>query len=118
MPWKNAYVQPMAGMPFQFFLQQMKDQKSREYMEKYMYPNSQENKINGIVEVKIYGELTNQDREIMECLFSDITHEKEETIIQLGYQCIRFIQSPNHFVEVLLDCENIKESKYRLRMYY
>ncbi|MGE7873551.1 VOC family protein [Bacillus paramycoides] len=106
MPWKNAYIQPMKGMPFQFFLQQMKDQKSREYMEKYMYPNSAEKGVAGIIAVKLYGELTNEDRNIISCLFSDVINEEEEIIVRLKNQAIHLIQSNEHFVEIVLDCKN------------
>ncbi|MGE7884029.1 VOC family protein [Bacillus sp. NPDC094077] len=106
MPWKNAYIQPMKGMPFQFFLQQMKDQKSREYMEKYMYPNSVEEGVTGIVAVKLYGEVTNEDRNIIGCLFSDVTNEEKEIIIRLKNQVIHLIQSNEHFIEIMLDSNN------------
>ncbi len=106
MPWKNAYIQPMKGMPFQFFLQQMNDQKSREYMEKYMYPNSAEKGVAGIIAVKLYGELTNEDRNIISCLFSDVINEEEEIIVRLKNQAIHLIQSNEHFVEIVLDCKN------------
>lgn len=106
MPWKNAYIQQMKGMPFQFFLQQMDDQKSRDYMEKYMYPNSVEHGISGIIAVKLYGEITNEDREIISCLFSNVTNAEEEIIIHLNNQVIHFIQSKEHFTEVILDCKS------------
>jgi hypothetical protein len=106
MPWENAYIQPMKGMPFQFFLQQMNDQKSREYMEKYMYPNSVEEGVEGIIAVKLYGEVTIEDRNIIGSLFSDVTNGEKEIIIRLKNQAIHLIQSNEHFIEIILDCQN------------
>jgi hypothetical protein len=40
MPWRNAYLPEFTGVPFQFFLQQMNDEKSRNFMEQYMVPNT------------------------------------------------------------------------------
>ncbi|RAN88372.1 hypothetical protein B5P41_18845 [Bacillus sp. SRB_28] len=116
MPWKNAYIQPMKGMPFQFFLQQMDDQKSREYMEKYMNPNSLEQGITGINTVKLYGEITNGDRDIISCLFSDVTNEEEEIVIRLNNQMIYLIQSDEHFTEIILDCKSEAHREKKLNI--
>ncbi|HDR7799985.1 VOC family protein [Bacillus tropicus] len=116
MPWKNAYIQPMKGMPFQFFLQQMKDEKSREYMEKYMYPNSLEQGITGINTVKLYGEITTEDRDIISCLFSDVTNEENEIIIRLNNQVVHLIQSEEHSIEIILDSNNETHKGKKLKI--
>ena len=38
MPWKNSYLPKFKVMPFQFFLQQLNDEKSKAFMQKYMVP--------------------------------------------------------------------------------
>jgi hypothetical protein len=84
----------------------MNDQKSREYMEKYMYPNSVEEGVEGIIAVKLYGEVTIEDRNIIGSLFSDVTNGEKEIIIRLKNQAIHLIQSNEHFIEIILDCQN------------
>lgn len=106
MPWKNAYLPRFEGVPFQFFLQQMNDEKSKAFMQQYMVPNSRENNINGISEVKIYGTLTEHDQNIIKVLFDDYKINGTEITVSLGKQTISFIESKNYFVEVILDCEN------------
>lgn len=106
MPWRNAYLPPMTGLPFQFFLQQLNDDKSRQYMEQYMVPNSRDNGIGGITEVIIHGELSNADKDLIHALFHDCEDQPEALTITLGTQIIRFINSPTYKVEVLLQCSN------------
>lgn len=106
MPWKNSYLPKFEGMPFQFFLQQLNDEKSKAYMQKYMVPNSRDTNINGILEVKIYGTLTELDKSIIKALFQDY-HIGDHTItVSLGNQIISFVESQEHLVEVILDCDN------------
>ncbi len=114
MPWKNSYLPKFEGMPFQFFLQQLNDEKSKEYMQKYMVPNSRENNINGILEVKIYGILTEQDKNIIKALFNDYTVTDSTITVSLGNQIISFIESKKYSVEVILDCENEEKSTKQL----
>ena len=71
MPWRNSYLPEFEGVPFQFFLQQLNDEKSKNYMEQYMVPNSRDNDIEGISEVIIYGNLTENDKRIIYALFDD-----------------------------------------------
>ena len=112
MPWKNAYVQEFEGVPFQFFLQQLNDEKSKLYMQKYMVPNSKENNINGIAQVNIYGTLTEKDKDIIKALFLNYDTQEEVITVSIGTQIISFIDSDTYKVEVLVDCNN---SEYSMR---
>ncbi|GGH23822.1 hypothetical protein [Paenibacillus segetis] len=106
MPWRNSYLPEFKGVPFQFFLQQLNDEKSKNYMEQYMVPNSRENGIEGISEVIIYGELTKGDKEIVYALFDDYDEQDDVLTVSLGNQTIRFINSGTYRVEVILECNN------------
>jgi hypothetical protein len=106
MPWRNAYLPPFTGIPFQFFLQQMNDDKSRQFMEQYMVPNSSGNRIEGISEVVIYGSLSSSDRELVSALFTDCREDKDTLTVTLGTQKIVFIPSDTYRVEVVLNCNN------------
>ncbi|MGM9987917.1 MAG: VOC family protein [Bacillaceae bacterium] len=106
MPWRNCYLPEFEGVPFQFFLQQLDDEKSKQYMEQYMVPNSKENDINGISEVIIYGELTEEDKKIIYALFDDYEEKEDSLTIHLGIQKIRFLKSNTYRVEVILQCDN------------
>lgn len=116
MPWKNSYLPRFEGVPFQFFLQQMNDEKSKAFMQQYMVPNSRENKINGILEVKIFGTLTEHDRNIIQALFDDMKINGQEITISLGRQTISFIESDTYSVHVILDAENQNYSTKELEI--
>ncbi|MBJ6364293.1 hypothetical protein JFN88_24045 [Paenibacillus sp. MAHUQ-46] len=106
MPWRNAYLTALQGVPLQIFLQQMKDEKSRSFMNQYMVPNSRDNAINGIREVIIYGELTDDDKRLLRALFDNCEEQEDELTVRLQSQVIRFIKSAEHKTEVILQCDN------------
>lgn len=116
MPWRNAYLPPFSGVPFQFFLQQMDDEKARNYMEQYMVPNSRDEHIEGIAEVVIYGQLTSEDKEILFALFDDYDEQEDMLTIKLGSQCIRFRNADTHKVEVILNCKNEKHADQKIQL--
>lgn len=106
MPWRNLYLPEFQGVPFQFFLQQLNDEKTKKYMKKYMVPNSLENEINGISEVLIYGNLSVKDKKILHVLFENYEDKDDIFTIYLDKQKILFIQSEQYKVEVHLTCNN------------
>ncbi|KOS69688.1 hypothetical protein AEA09_14625 [Lysinibacillus contaminans] len=106
MPWRNLYLPEFQGVPFQFFLQQLDDEKTKNYMKKYMVPNSLDNEISGISEVMIYGELTKEDKKILNALFKNYEDKDDILTIYLEKQRIRFIKSDQYKVEVILTCDN------------
>ena len=85
-------------------------------MRKYMVPNSRENNINGILEVKIYDTLTEQDKNIIKALFQDYKITDSTITVSLGRQIISFVESKNHSVEVILDCDNEENSTKQLEI--
>ncbi|MFJ7950905.1 VOC family protein [Lysinibacillus sp. NPDC096418] len=106
MPWRNLYLPEFQGVPFQFFLQQIDDEKTKKYMKKHMVPNSIENEISGISEVMIYGKLTIEDKKLLNALFMNYEDKDGILTICLKKQRIRFIQSDQHKVEVNLTCNH------------
>ncbi|MFY3790757.1 VOC family protein [Ureibacillus sp. MALMAid1270] len=116
MPWKNSYLPKFEGMPFQFFLQQLNDEKSKAYMQQYMVPNSRETNINGILEVRIYGILTEHDKKIIKALFQEYEIRDSTIIVSLGGQTISFVESEKHSIEVILDCVNEEKSTKQLEI--
>ena len=116
MPWKNSYLPKFERMPFQFFLQQLNDEKSKAFMQQYMVPNSREKNIHGILEVKIYGTLVEQDKNIIKALFQDYKINDTTITVSLGRQIISFVESKVHSVEVILDCENEEKSTKQIEI--
>ena len=106
MPWRNLYLPELQGVPFQFFLQQLDDEKTKNYMKKYMVPNSLGNEISGISEVMIYGDLTIEDKKILSALFKNYEDKDDILTIYLEKQKISFIKSNQYKVEVLLTCDH------------
>ncbi|KAB2334545.1 VOC family protein [Cytobacillus depressus] len=117
MPWRNLYLPEFKGVPFQFFLQQLNDEKSKTYMEQYMVPNSRDNAIEGITEVNIYGKLTEGDKKVLYALFEDYEESKDLLKINLGAQTIRFITSNTYRVEVVLKCNNKDYSNKKINIH-
>ena len=116
MPWKNAYIEEFDHLPFQFFLHEMNDDISRNFMEQYMVPNSIENGIKGIKKVKIYGVLSERDKTLLRLLFNDYKEQDGVITITMENQSIQFLESNNYRVEVLLDCENKNYFKNELKL--
>jgi len=81
-----------------------------------MVPNSRENNINGILEVKIYGTLVEQDKNIIKALFQDYKMNDTTITVSLGRQIISFVESKIHSVEVILDCENEEKSTKQINI--
>lgn len=117
MPWRNSYLPEFKGIPFQFFLQQLNDEKSKNYMEQYMVPNSRDNGIEGISEVVIYGQLQEEDRKILFALFDHYEESGDLLKINLGTQIIRFMESNRYRVEVKLNCNNEAYSKMNVNIH-
>ncbi len=116
MPWKNSYLPVFEGVPFQFFLQQMNDEKSKNFMQQYMVPNSNDHNINGISQVNIYGAWTEKDKELIKEIFVDYEVQDDMITISIETQTICCIDSDVYKVEVLLDCSNTEYSKRELEI--
>lgn len=117
MPWRNSYLPEFKGIPFQFFLQQLNDERSKNYMEQYMVPNSRDNGIEGISEVVIYGQLDDDDKKILFSLFDHYEEREDSLNITLGTQTIRYIESSTYRVEVKLNCNNQNYSEMNINIH-
>lgn len=108
MPWMNSYLPFFENLPIQIGFQQMKDEKSRDFMNQYMYPNSKENGIEGISKIIIYGELTKKDLEMLKLVFEDdISEDDGGIMLKLSSnQQIQFLPSETNYVEVITTCSN------------
>lgn len=116
MPWKNSYVPKFEGVPFQFFFQQMNDEKSLAFMQQYMVPNSREHNIQGISQVNIYGAWTPKDKKLLKDLFTDHVVEDGKITISLASQNICCIDSETYSVEAVLDCQNEEYAMKHLKV--
>lgn len=107
MPWQNCYIDFLEGIPLQIGFQQMDDEKSREFMSKYMVPNSIENNITGISKVIIKGPLTKNDKELIYKIFDRDIIEEESLTIQLNDQQLLIFEECNSYsVEMITKCNN------------
>lgn len=86
MPWRNCYLPFFEGVPFQIGFQEMKDDKSREFMSTYMVPNARENGINGIYKAVIEGAFTENDFALIASVFGEAVQRKKESIVISLYQ--------------------------------
>lgn len=109
MPWKNAYIPFFQKVPFQIGFQQMKDEKSRDFMNSYMVPNSRDNGINGIKKIVIYGDFTDEDFQMLLKVFNTCTLQEDELSICLEKeQSIVFKKNKDFSVEIFTDSSNSK----------
>lgn len=116
MPWKNSYIPRFEGVPFQFFLQQMNDEKSLAFMQQYMVPNSREHNIQGISQINIYGAWTPKDKKVLQDIFTDLVIQDGVITISLESQTICCMDAKTYRVEVLLDCQNDEYSGKELEV--
>lgn len=107
MPWKNSYINFFEGIPLQIGFQQMKDEKSRKFMEEYMVPNSRDNDIIGINKIIVRGPLTNNDKNLICNIFNKYITQTEPLTIHLNKeQIIIFENSTDYTVEMFTKCNN------------
>lgn len=109
MPWKNCYVNFLEGIPLQIGFQQMNDEKSRDFMNEYMVPNSRENDITGIRKVIIKGAITQNDKTLISSIFDrDIIKIEPLTIHLNEHQVLVFEAGSNYSVNIVTNCNNKK----------
>jgi len=119
MPWRNSYISFFEGVPFQIGFQEMKDEKSRDFMNQYMVPNSRDNGIDGISKIIIKGQFTGSDFEMISSVFSGKIIYKNEISIKVelcSSQLIEFVKDTFYQIDVytasnkgsFIDIENIK----------
>jgi len=102
MPWMNSYFDFFEGVPVQIGLQQMKDQKSEDFMCQYMVPNARDNGITGIEKITIYGKFSDNDFKMIDLMFSEVDTKKDIKNVYLydGKQSVCFVRNTNHSVLV------------------
>lgn len=107
MPWRNSYISFFQGIPLQIGIQQMKDQKSREFMNEYMVPNSRDNNITGVNKVVVKGNLTKEDIKLINYIFDGSIVENNPITIKLNKrQTLIFEESKTYHVKVFTQCSN------------
>lgn len=108
MPWMNSYIEFFEGVPLQLGFQQMKDQKSRDFMNQYMFPNSKDEGVEGITSIEVYGNLTNRDIDILKVVFKDKITIDGNVIVKVNEsQKIIFIESDVH--KVIVNTRNVND---------
>lgn len=111
MPWKNSYLPFFEGVSLQIGFQQMKDEKSRHFMNQYMVPNSRDNNILGIKKVVIKGNFTANDMELIKRTFNEHISDNNSITIKLEKeQILIFEKNNNYHIDVFTSCHNEKFS--------
>ncbi len=105
MPWRNCYVPFFENVPFQIGFQEMKDEKSRDFMNQYMVPNARDFGINGIYRVMIRGQYTDKDFELIRKIFGQRAYLEQESIcVKLSNeQSIKFVKDELYHIELFTD---------------
>ncbi len=107
MPWQNCYLPFFEGVPFQLGLQQMKDQKARDFMSAYMVPNTRDTGITGIKSIAMSGPFTDRDFKLIANIFPHHVVSGSNTIqVQLDKdQKLSITRSDAYTVEVETDSD-------------
>jgi hypothetical protein len=105
MPWRNCYIPFFEGIPLQIGFQEMKDEKSRDFMNQYMVPNSRDNGIKGINKVIIKGQFTENDFDLISTVFGNTAYKHETSIkIKLPLnQIIEFVTDIYYKIDIYTD---------------
>ena len=119
MPWRNCYLPFFEQVPLQIGFQEMKDQKSRDFMNQYMVPNSRDNGIEGVQKVTIRGPFTSRDLGMLKTVFGSYPVSESEDVISVclpSQQEIEFVVDQSYQVELYtnratgnyVEIENVK----------
>lgn len=117
MPWRNSYIEFFEGVPMQIGFQQMKDEKSLDYMRQYMVPNSKDNGIEGIRKVVIKGSFSEKDYELIQQIFEVEEKNNDSIVVALSdNQQLIFQKSDFYSIEVYTygDNENLYGNKIKI----
>lgn len=111
MPWRNCYVPFFESVPFQIGFQEMKDDKSRDFMNQYMVPNARDVGIHGIYRVVIKGQFSSKDFELIMKIFGERTCMEEDRIkVTLSEeQSVEFVKDKGYKVELYT---NLNDGKF------
>ena len=112
MPWRNSYFPFFEGVPLQIGLQQMKDEKSVEFMRQYMVPNARENGIDGIEEIKVTGTFTESDFQLINTIFKRKEPIENGVVVYLNHnQKLLFESGDEYKVDIKTSSNNVKHSE-------
>lgn len=115
MPWRNSYFPFFEGIPLQIGLQQMKDEKSVEFMRQYMVPNARDNGINGIADIKIKGAFTESDFELINKIFNTKESIDNGVVIYLDDdQKLFFEYADEYEVTITTSSINVNHSEVKI----
>lgn len=107
MPWRNSYFPFFDGIPLQIGLQQMKDEKSVEFMRKYMVPNARDYGIHGIKEMTIQGAFTESDFSLIHRIFKNREAIDNGVVVYLDHnQKLFFTNADDYEVQISLASDN------------
>lgn len=108
MPWRNCYIPFFENVPFQIGFQEMKDAKSRDFMNQYMVPNSKDNGIDGIYHAIIKGQFSDKDFDIIISVFGEKAYKEKNSIkVELNKsQTIEFTKDTSYQVELFTNINN------------
>lgn len=118
MPWRNCYVPFFENVPFQIGFQEIKDEKSRDFMNQYMVPNARDFGINGIYRAVVKGQYTVRDFDVIMKIFgqrADMEHDSIQVKLN-GEQSVEFVKDETYQIELytnsntgkFVEIENIK----------
>lgn len=118
MPWRNCYAPFFENVPFQIGFQEMKDEKSRDFMNQYMVPNARDFGINGIYRAVVKGQYTVRDFDVIRKIFgqqADMEHDSIQVKLN-GEQSVEFVKDETYQIELytnsntgkFVEIENIK----------
>lgn len=119
MPWRNCYIPFFEKIPLQIGFQEMKDEKSRQFMNQYMVPNSRDKGIDGINKVIIRGAYTHNDFDMLKNVFDNLIKSENSKFILIELptkQLIEFTFDTTYQVELytnsttgkFVEIENVK----------
>ena len=115
MPWRNSYFPFFEGIPLQIGLQQMKDEKSVQFMRQYMVPNARDNGINGIEEIKIKGPFTDSDFQLINKIFKTKESIDNGVVVYLdNNQKLFFEYADEYKVDIRTASNDVKHSEIKI----
>lgn len=108
MPWRNCYIPFFENVPFQIGFQEMKDDKSRDFMDQYMVPNSKDKGIDGIYHVVIKGQFSDKDFHNIISVFGEKAYKEKNSIkVEINKrQTIEFTYATSYQVQLFTNKDN------------
>lgn len=108
MPWRNCYAPFFENVPFQIGFQEMKNEEAREFMGKYMVPNSRDTGIDGIYHAIVKGQFSEKDFDMIVQIFGERAQKGMNTIqVDLDEnQTLEFVKADNYEIELFTNTDD------------